>query len=384
MQHFSNPRLGLLLLAGLCTSVGAQDAPPLTLTVAYTLTSEQVDSPTHSTDDRIGQAELGLLFHTLQGLQDIRLDARLVNYQYQNNPAQDHTELNYAAAWLWAVTPRLRGHLNLARQEAPKADVVGGEGNVPNRQTQTHLRADADYEVGGPWHLVAGLSRNRHSSQYLTSNNADSRSDAVDVGVRYDAASGSWVKFSLRSADGSYLAGPGASEDSYQQREQDVRVHWAVSAASSLDLHLTRLERSHPRQSELDFTGQNYGADASWALSARSTLVLSYAHAESVALRPAPFLTEQDSLSWGWNWQTSSRTQVRVGQTFRRIDYRSPSSAGPAGYQDHRRDTSLSLVWTPGTRWQVSAALQRQAHGSSRAGLDQRSNQISLSARFSF
>ncbi len=377
-------RLSVFLLVCLCTSAWAQDTPPVTVTAAYTMENEEFHDSSGTNTQQIGLTELGLLFHTIQGLQKIELDARLVNYQYLGGTGQNHTEANYTAGWQWAVTPRLRGNLEASQQEAPRADAISGVGNMPNRQTQTHSRADAEYEVDGPWHVVAGVGQDQHSSQYATPNTTDSRSDSRDLGLRYDFATGSWIKFSIRSADGRYLIGANADGESYQQKEQDLRLRWSLSSASSIDLYLTQVERTHQRNTQFDFNGLNYGANASWELSGRSTLVLAYAHDLGILLATPGWFTEQDSLSWGWNWQTSSRTQLRIRQALQRLDYRTPLAASFDSYVDNSHDSSLSLVWTPGAQWQISAALQQQAHGSSLVGQDYRSQQISLTAQFSY
>jgi hypothetical protein len=282
------------------------------------------------------------------------------------------------------VTPRLNGNLEAAQQETPRADAITGDGYVPNRQTQTHYRADIEYGLYGPWQVMAGVSRDQNTSQYTLPNTTDTRSVARDLGLRYNFATGSWIKASLRTADGTYLIGSNAIDDSYVQQEQDLRLHWSLNAQSSLDLYLTQTERAHQRSAQLDFNASNFGANMNWALSGRSTLVLGYAHTLGAVLANPGWLTEQDRLSWGWNWQTSSRTQVRIRQALQRIDYRSPVSGGPIGYQDSSHDTSLTLVWTPGTQWQVSAALQQLAHGSSLARQDYTSNQLSFTAQFNF
>jgi hypothetical protein len=383
-SSFSARHAALLMVCCTGASAWAQDTPPITVTAAYTVEKDEAHYPAFSTEDQIGKAELGLLFHTIQGLQKIEVDARLVNYQYQTNTSQNHTEANYTAGWQWAVTPRVRGHLDASQQEAPRADTINGNGNVPNRQTLTHYRADAEYEVDGPWHVVAGISQDQHSSQYATPSTTDSRSNSRDVGLRYDFSTGSWIKFALRSVDGSYLIGANAADDGYLQQEQDARLHWSLSTASNIDLYLTQVDRTHQRNSQLDFNGLNYGGNASWEISGRSTLVLGYGHALGVVVATPGWFTEQDSLSWGWNWQTTSRTQVRIRQSLQRLAYRSPVQGGASGYEDNSHDTSLTLVWTPGTQWQISAALQQQAHGSTLIGQDYSSQQVSLTAQFSY
>jgi hypothetical protein len=376
--------LGLAIVLASACSAWAQDTPPLTLTAAYTVESDQTRYASNTVEDRIGKAQLGLQFHTIQGLQRLQLEAQLVNYQYQNASNQDHTEANYKGAWQWFVTPRLHGHLDASQQEAPKADYISGYGNVPNRQTLTHYRADAEYEVDGPWRVLAGVSRDQNQSQYLNPNAPDSRSDARDVGLRYDFASSSWIRLSMRSVDGSYLSGTPTGDDSYQQREQELRARWSLSSATDLELYLIALQRTHQRSSALDFSGQNFGANASWAVSGNSTLVLGYAHGVGVVLLPALLFTAQDNLSVGWNWQSSSRTQLRLRQGMQRLAYRQQPGDSNSVRQDNSHDTSLTLVWTPGTQWQLSAAVQQQAFDSTLPNQDSRSQQVSLSAQFSY
>jgi hypothetical protein len=379
-------RLALFSVPALLVSTSSawsQDTPPLTLTAGYTAEADQTRYPTNTVEDRVGKAALGVQFHTIQGLQRLQLDAQLVNYQYQTATAQDHTETNYKGAWQWAVTPRLRGNLDASRQEAPRADFISGFGNVPNRQTLTHYRADAEYGIDGPWRVLAGLSRDQNESQYQNPNAPDSRNTARDVGVRYDFASSSWIKLSARAVDGSYLSGSPSGDDSYQQREQELRARWSLSTATTLDLYLVALERSHQRNSALDFNGQNYGANASWAVSANSTLVLGYAHGVGVVLVPAALFTAQDNLSVGWNWRMSSRTQLRLRQGLQRLAYRQQPGSGNVR-EDNSQDTSLALVWTPGTQWQLSAGVQQQAFTSTLPSQEYHSQQVSLSAQFSY
>jgi exopolysaccharide biosynthesis operon protein EpsL len=411
MQAFSNFP-SVLLLACVTGSAWAQDTPPITLTAAYAVQADdnllrQADggSGQMPRDDRIGISTLGLLFHTVQGLQRLELDASVVDYRHANYSSLDYTAHNYAGAWHWAVTPRLRGNLTANQQERPNSSIGN---STPNQQRQTNYRADADYEVAGPWHVLAGVSEDQHVSQYADSanstgngtNSTDNRNRARDLGLRYDAPSGSWLKLTLKAGDGNYLGG---SSESYQQPEQDLRVHWSISEATSLDAYVTQIERKHDSFALLDFSGHNYGSNASWAVTARSTLVLGYAHELAVILIPQaqkeiiiPFVnvkaivvtpatgwfTEQDSLSLGWNWETSSRTQVRLRHAVQQLNYRNARN-GPGDHQDNSRDTSLALLWAPGRQWQISTTLQ-QSSGSTPNQQNYTSNQLSLSAQFSY
>jgi hypothetical protein len=64
------------------------------------------------------------------------------------------------------------------------------------------------------------------------------------------------------------------------------------------------------------------------------------------------------------------------------LDYRSALGGG-GNHRDISHDTSLALVWTPGKQWQVSTTLQ-QSSGTSQYQPEYVSNQLSLSAQFSY
>ena len=389
MYSSTHRRLCAFMFCGLCgTSVWAEDAVPLTVSAAYTVENDETSYPAGTITDQVGKAELGLLFHTIQGLQTFDANVRLVNYQYQTDSTQNHTEANYTATGQWAITPRLHGNLNASQQEAPRADAIGAAGNGPNRQTQTHYSADAEYEVDGPWHVVAGVSQDQHTSQYTDLSNPDTRSNARDLGLRYDFSSGSWLKLLARSLDGSYLSGDtllaAGTDDKYQQMEQELHLHWSVRSATNADVYVTRVTRTHQRNTALDFSGMNYGGTVGWELTARSGVVFEYVHALSVALVPDALFTSRDGLSWGLNWQISNRTQLHFRQALEQLDYRLQSDASASVRQDSSHDTSLTLVWLPGKQWQLSTALQQQEHSSNAAGQGYTGQQISVSAQFSY
>jgi exopolysaccharide biosynthesis operon protein EpsL len=319
-------------------------------------------------------------------LQQVDLDASLVNYQYQNNGGLGYTARNYAAAWHWAVTPRLRGNLTGNQQERPN----GSAGDTaPNQQTQTSYRADAEYEVDGPWHVLAGASKDKVSNQNAVTAGQDYSSSAVDTGIRYDHASGSFAKISVRAADGTYLnalAPPTSAIDSkFQQIENVLNLHWAVSSASSADLNATAFRRSHPVYVQRDFSGLNLGGNLNWALSAKTTLSLGYLHDLAAYATVNSNYSESDRLSWGWNWQASAKTQLRVRQELVQISYHgSPFGIPESTRQDNTRDTSLSLAWQPRTQWQISTALHQVSRSTNVPGLDYISNQLSVSGQFNY
>lgn len=393
---YLRPAALLLACAG-CAAAQAQDTPPITLSASYAVQTD--DNPLRLPDgfvappgyslpgsEQLGISTLGLLFQTEQGLQQIDLNASLVHYQYQNHTGQDYTAHNLAAAWRWAVTPRLRGILSASQQEIPNAP-SGDTG--PNQQNQTAYRADLDYQLGGPWHVVAGAAQNKLSRQFADTAGQEYSSRSIDAGLRFDAPSGSTVQGRIRASQGDYLrnvSSPGNPLDTqFAQVDSELRLHWAFSAASSADVYASALARSHPHVGTRDFSGVGGGASVLWSTSAKTSLGLRYQHDLAAYATYNTNYSATDQLAWDWNWQPSAKTRVRLGQTFAHIAYQgSPTQVAASARTDDTRDTQLSWTWQPRTAWLVVAGLHQIARQSSLAALGYTSNQLTLSAQFTF
>jgi exopolysaccharide biosynthesis operon protein EpsL len=386
-------RPAALLLACCGAASWAQDTPPLTLTAAYAVQSDDNlfrrpdDAPDATPrSDRVGISTLGLQFHTVQGLQQLELNASLVDYRYQNNSDLGYTARNYAAAWHWAVTPRLRGNLTGNQQQQPNNSSGDTE---PNQLTQTSYRADAEYTVDGPWRVVAGVSQDKVSNQNAVTAGQEYSSHALDAGIRYDSSTGSSATLSAKATDGTYLAPPSepvdAIDNKFAQIDTTLLVHWALSSASAADFQATAFQRSHPVYGQRDFSGLNGGASLNWSLSEKTALRLAYQHTLAAFATATTNYSTSDQLSWGWTWQTSSKTQLQLHQDFAQISYHgTPLGLAENPRQDSTRDSSLSWVWTPRTQWQIRTALHQISRSTNVAELDYTSKQLSLSAQFSY
>ena len=405
------PSIATLLLLTSITSITpaptwAQETPqtthqPLTFNASYALQSDDnllrlpnnkpamPPGPTSERRDRIGIGSVGLRFHTQQGLQEFDANANLVNYQYQKNSTLNFTARNYAAAWRWFVTPRLHGNLTAQQQERPTSNDPA-TGSSPNQQTQTTYRADAAYDfLGGTWQVLAGLGRDKLQTQNPVTPGQEYSSDAVDGGLRYGFGAGSFVKASLKSTRGKYLDSRATQAHSiskdFDQQDADLRLGWAISATTTADSFITHIQRTHPRYGRRNFSGNNGGAGLVWAASAKSALTLRYLHGLAAYETANSNYSETDQLSWGWSWNASAKTQLRIGQELAQVAYRGSPFGQPASKrQDTVRDTSMTASWQLHRQWQLAATLRQTSRAVNQPGLDYTSNQASISGQFIF
>lgn len=394
MQHFFASCLtgALLVWAGLVATAHAQDTLPLTLRAAYAVQNDDnllrlpEDSSVSGRADRVGVSTLGLQFRTLQGLQQFTLDASLVNYRYEEHSNLGYTARNFAANWQWAVTPRLRGTLAAQQQERP----AGSTGDTaPNPQSQSTYRAQADYEVDGPWHVLAGVSRERVSNETDLTAGQDYSSTLADGAIRYESASGSYLQAGAQRAEGRYLnaSSPASSalDPQFQQQEQDLRMHWVWAGQSALDARVAWFQRTHPLYPQRDFRGTNWSSTLHWDMSEKTAADLGLQHELAAFATATSNFSVTDRLRLGWWWRLGSKTQLRLQHDLARVTYQgSPLGQAESSRTDHTRDSSIALTWQPATAWSVSTEWRRQVRSSSETGLDYTSNQLQLSGQFTY
>lgn len=393
-----------LSCAPLCAPVWAQDTPegrPVQFYAGYSVEEDTnlfrlPDNTNTETvlgrpngEEQIGITTLGVRLRTLQGLQEFELDANLVDYRYRNFDYLSFTARNYAAAWRWAVTPRLRGNLTSDRKESLNSFADYRVFSVPNQRLETRSRLDAVYEIDGPWRLVTGYTQSKQSNQQMIVAAEDFSSNATDVGVRHDFSSGSRAEYSLKLSDGTYLNRVGASgdllDDTFEQVDNALRLHWAFTGKSSADLNLTHIKRTHPVFGVRDYSGFNIGAGANLSLTAKTLLSVGYVHALSAYATNNSNYRQTDRLSFGVDWSIRAKILLRLRQEWAQMDYLGFPGLGQSSQrQDVTRSSMVSLSWQPRRRWSFSAALQHLSRGSNLPGLDYTSNLATLSGQFNY
>lgn len=398
------PRANLifyLLLLGSPGLAWAQQEPGLQLNAGYTLQSDSnlyrlSDSANtlallgqDTRSDRIDISTVGLSFNKSYSLQSLELSASLVDYRYQNFSQLSFTAINYNAAWRWAFTPRLHGSLVSERKETLNnfADYRGYDQS--NQRTDSDTGLDADYELGGPWHLVAGASQFKRVNHQSLAADSDYSSNNTDLGVRHVLATGSEISLRVVNTNGSYLnrtpSESGLYDDGFSQRDTELRVRWLIDDKIRADLNAAHIERSHNTYSPRNYSGLNAGIRLQWSASAKTALNVSWSRELSSYQTSYSNYAQSDRLAMGPSWQITAKTLLNLRYELSHIDYLgSPTTSDTLQRNDSTRDASISLDWQPYQRLNLSATLQNSQRESSLPGLDYTSNSASLSVQYSF
>ncbi len=347
-----------------------------------------------SLDDQIAITTVGLKLDKRYSLQRVQLDMSLVDYRYAHFSDLNFTARNYSAAWNWALTPRLRGNLITQRQQSLSsyADVQGF--SRQNQSTRSQQRLDFLYELDGAWRLLGGVARASQTNLSQLEEQDNTRTRSVDVGVRHDFASGSHIGYTVRHAQGEYLwhdpaAPPGPGQGmvgtTFDQMSHELRLHWAWSAKTTLDLSATYLDRQHPERPERDFSGVNALASVSWKATAKTTVVAAFSRDIASYQTANSNYVQTDRLSIGPVWQASAKTSVRLRHSVaQRSFHGNPFAQADNPRRDRIHESSVSLDWAAQRNVLVSASLARSTRSSNTPGLDFASNRAQIVAQISF
>lgn len=342
-----------------------------------------------SAAEQIGITSLGLKLSKAYRLQRFELDLSLIDYRYQKFNYLSFTAQNYAAAWHWGLTPRLRGTLSTERKETLNSFSDYQGFNQRNQRSIRHTRFDAAYELDGSWRLLGGVSRASQTNQQALIAEGDYNTRSVDLGLRRALASGSALSYTRKNTSGNYLKrvlpSTGLFDSDFRQTDNELKAHWVISANSTASLSAAHIRRTHPHYPQRNYSGLNTGAHLNWSLSAKSALAAGWGRELASYQTSSSNYSQIGRFYLGPVWQMSPKALLRLRHEVARRHYLgSPTGLAATQRSDTTRDTTLSFDWQPYPYVTLGVALQSAKRDSNLAGLDYESRMATASAQFSF
>lgn len=393
------PRLAILLIFCCTVPAWAQDRDTLQFNAGYELqtdtnvfrlpASKLASGGTPSETEHIRRSSLGLSVDKPYSLQRFQLDLGLIDSRYQNSSYLSFIARNASAAWLWSVTPKLHGNISGSRTETLSSFADNQTVNVRNLQRNTSTRIDATYELTGPWSVVGGVTSKVQSYvQPLAAEGATS-SIAGDAGFSYSWPSGTQLSYAFKDTKGSYtnrvIQPTLLYDDGFNQRDNELKLHWIVSDKSTIDMSSAYISRTHPHFAERNYSGFNSGLGLNWAITGRTAVTTAWIRELSSYQDTVTNYTRTDRLSLSPSWQISAKTTVKASYSIAVRDYMgSPSGLTASPRRDTTRETSLSLEWLPSQNLTLSTSLQNAKRSSNQSAFDYKSNMAMFKAQYSY
>jgi len=338
--------------------------------------------------DTLQTTFVGLRVDKPYSLQQFLLDVTATEYRYKSFSFLNSESLNYRAAWLWQLTPRIKGTLSADRSQAqvPFEDLQLFQKNLRVTENQ---RFDAQINVAGGWHALAGVSRFSQRTDVPFLAEADSRVERAEAGVRYLWPSGNSLTALHRTGDGAYtnrVLDPATRIDNeFRQTESELRGSWKVTGRSLLSGAVNYTERRHPHFPERDFSGPGGDLTYTWAATGKVSIGATARWTLGPFLDATSSYRVDDSVEVGPTWQATSRTTVRLRLARTESSFKGPVAPLPGPL---RRDTmdrrEISADWIATRELTLGVSLQRTQRRSNFPDLDYDSNALRLSASLMF
>jgi exopolysaccharide biosynthesis operon protein EpsL len=336
---------------------------------------------------------VGLRLNKPYALQRFQADVTKSAVRYNNFSTLDSDTLNYHAAWLWALTPRLTGTLSTDQTQGQASFAQFG-GTQRNLTTTENTTFSVDGWITGGWHLLGSYTNTEHQTDQPLIASPSSRGHRSEVGVRYDALSGNSVTFTRRRIPSSTTDQPldpiNFIDTGATDTETELRASWRPTGKSTFDGRLTYREHRSNTFTQRDFSGVANQLSYSWAPTGKLTFILSAVRdiqpyvAFGNTIENASFRVDHTLFMVG-SWQTSAKTAVRVRYARTQSDFGGPVFAvtGPPR-SDDLRSASIAADWSPRRFVSLSAIISHERRMSNVGTFEFNDTTASVTAAINF
>jgi exopolysaccharide biosynthesis operon protein EpsL len=337
--------------------------------------------------DVITATTVGLQIDKSWSLQRFKLDARLIDNRYRDASYLDYVGKNFNAAWLWAITPRLRGTIsgNYTEQLNSFVDFNGTGRNL--RETENY-RADLEWEAWGRFRLLAGVSRVDQTNTQRTFDDGDYSANGAETGIKYQMPSGSFLTLMTRKLDGEYenrVINLILQNDSgFKQTENEARFLWVLSGKSRLNGKFGHLKREHDNFTLRDYSGNVGSLEYIWDATGKLRFVAGVQRNLGTSQRLDSSYYIADIISFTPTWQISAKTALRARLSREERDYRGAILSFLPKREETLRQGLIALDWSPLRTLTLSGTLQHESRNSSLPNNDYDATVTGINASLSF
>jgi exopolysaccharide biosynthesis operon protein EpsL len=325
-----------------------------------------------STAESIDITTLRMRYAKDYSLQHIEIDLSLVNYRYRTYKAQDQLAQNYGLEWRWALTPRLTGKVRADRNTAVSGFDNASTVSSRNESVRRYEVIDASYELDGAWRALAAVQHTRNIFAQSQVGEDGSSLRSGELGLRYQAPTGSAVTLRLRQGHGQTLKSNQSltpqNDNDFNQTEQLLDLRWQMSAKTLAEASLGLVERDHDRDASRDFSGTNTSLSLSWAATAKTRWAVRASSEIGSNQTSASNFVRTNRLGLSYDWQIGAHTnlQLSVAQSRRSFGGAQPGQA-PNTLRDSTREMSVMLRWSPTRNITLETSLQHTGRRSNQA-----------------
>jgi len=347
-------------------------------------------SPSFSRADNITTAYVGAQLDKLYSLQEFKANFTVTDYRYQNNTGLNFISKNYSAAWLWNLTPYLKGTLSIDRRQALnsfqdyRSFTSTTLQNVRVNQTQ-HF--EADFSPYGVWHLLGGFTRTEATNSQVFFEQNNYSQNSLDAGVKYDFRSGSTLKFMGHERQGKYgnaLNPTNLYDTGFKEAEGEALLDWLVSGKSHINLRAAYVSREHDHFSQRNYSGPEGRLDYSWTPTGKIGITFSAISDLSSYWNLDSSYTRNNTLSVSPIYAFSEKIRLKANASISERTFLGGGVIPSTHRVDDGKSASVGIDWTPWRSLTVGGSLARSSRSSNAPGLDYDDTTVGVDANLLF
>lgn len=343
-----------------------------------------------SKSDMLYTAYVGVRLDKPYGQQRLQMDITATQYSYRTNDYLNFSAVDYRAAWLWAITPRLTGTLSADQTSELASYATLQNATNRNKRVNENQRLTADWWVDGGWHLVGGVYRLRSIADGGELTAAGNYiQDTAEGGVRYVSAANNTLAAVQRTSRGDYIGrtldAVNVLDTRYNQNETELHAIYQVTGHSLLDARLAYRNRTHEHFSQRNYSGTVGGLSYQWMPTGKLQFTLATGRDLVAYQESANSYYATNYISLTPAWLISDKTTIRLKLDLSKNEYHgavAPTAAGSR--EDTVRSTQFSVAWRPTRTINVDGYLTHEQRSSNFSGLPYQANIAGVSASATF
>jgi len=338
--------------------------------------------------DRILTSFAGVRVDQPYSLQRFKLDLTWTAYRFQNFDYLDFDAKEYRAAWLWSLTPYLKGTLSADRKQQLNDFRDYRSYTAANIRTTENRVFDADWSPHGNWHLLGGFRQMEQTNSQVFNEESDVKVNGLNAGLKYQFPSGSSVTWMTTVRQGEFTKralNPGSLLDTgYDEHESEARLEWLVTEKSRVNLRTSYLDRSHDHYDQRDFDGWTGRLEYAWNPVAKVRLNASAARDISSYQTTESNYSQNDSVGLALGYEVSPKVKVNLNGNLYERRYLGDGVVANIGRVDTGSSVMLGADWMPLRNVKLSASVQQNRRQANVAGGDFEGNIAEISAQLMF
>ena len=330
---------------------------------------------------------LGIKINKQYSLQTFQLDFNHVKNKYDNATYLNFDANNYRAAWLWSLTPYLKGTLSADRTESLYPFLDYRNTDTRNLRVIEMQAFDFDWSAQNNWHLIGRFSKLDATNSQTFLPETSFKLDTVEGGVKYYFPSQSYFSFVIRDSNGQNQNTDAINLISrdFKEKQEELKSVWLITGKSTITTNLGHMRREDGEFTIRDFSGYFGGIAYAWDVTGKVNVTASLSRKLSAFLDSTSSYTSLDTFNITPSWYATSKITVRANF---QASQRTFKGDGPGSESGQRVDDGLTygigVDWAPRSTMKFGVNLQRDRRDSNAIGRDYISNTASINGQLTF